>query len=118
MEEMESVKEEIEHHGFKFLLMLRLIPVLHYDLPASISARMNVGWAQYLGATMIGTLPRAVLLGFFGSSLLALYPWKLIVLAVVATGIASLGYTLKKHMEHTFDKKELKEEAKRFQPPV
>lgn len=118
MDEMENIKEELESNGFKFLLMLRLIPVLHYDLPTSLSARMNVGWPQYLGATMIGTLPRAVLLGFFGSSLLAIDPWKMIVLCSAAAGVAGIGYILKRNMENKFNKRELKEEAKKLQPPV
>lgn len=118
MEEMDKIKEELEEHGFKFLLMLRLIPVLHYDLLTSLSARMNVGWRQYLGATLLGTIPRAVLLGFFGSSILSFEPVKMIILGAVALVIAVLGYVLKRKVEDEFDTEELKEETKQLQPPL
>ncbi|GEK58919.1 TVP38/TMEM64 family protein [Marinococcus halophilus] len=118
MEELDKIKEELEDHGFKFLLMLRLIPVLHYDLLTSLSARLDVGWRQYLGATVIGTIPRAVLLGFFGSSILSFEPLKMIILGVVAVVIAVLGFVLKQNVENKFDTEELKEETKQLQPPV
>lgn len=118
MEELDKIKEELEEHGFKFLLMLRLIPVLHYDLLTSLSARMEVGWRQYLGATLLGTIPRAVLLGFFGSSILSFEPVKMIILGAVALVIAVLGYVLKRKVEDEFDTEELKEETKQLQPPL
>ncbi|MDZ5782640.1 TVP38/TMEM64 family protein [Marinococcus luteus] len=118
MEELDKIKEELEDHGFKFLLMLRLIPVLHYDLLTSLSARMDVGWGQYLGATALGTIPRAVLLGFFGSSILSFDPMKMIILGVLAVVIAVLGYVLKRRVEDEFDTEELKEETKQLEPPV
>lgn len=111
-ENIRALKENLEEHGFKFVLMLRLTPVLNFDLLTFICAKTKVDFWKYIAATAIGTIPGSAMFGFFGSSLLSFNPVNLIVLGGVVVLLFALGFILKRHLESKFDLEELKKEIK------
>lgn len=111
-ENLKALKQNLEEHGFKSVLMLRLIPVLNFDLLTFICAKTKVDFWKYVGATAIGTIPGSSMFGFFGSSLLGLKLVNVIVLAGVVGLLFVIGFILKRHVENQFDIEELKKEIK------
>lgn len=110
-ENLLAVKEKMEENGFEAILMLRLLPVLNFDLLTYISAKTEVGFWKFLFATAIGTIPGSLMFGVFGSSLLSLKPVNLLFLGTLAVILSMLGWIMKKNIEQQIDTETLKEEV-------
>jgi len=52
--------------GFRWLLMLRLVPVFHYDIVSYGAGLSAIKFAPFAWATILGILPGAVLYNYFG----------------------------------------------------
>lgn len=112
-EEKENIKElknDLEEHGFKSVLMLRLIPLLNFDLITFICAKTRVVWWKYTIATLVGTIPGSFMFGYFGSSILKFKPINLFILAGIILVMLTLGYLMKRNLSHKYDLDELKSE--------
>jgi len=112
LDTIKEFKNDLEENGFKSVLMLRLIPVLNFDLITFFCAKMKVIWWKFLLATLVGTIPGSFMFGYFGSSLLKLKPMNLIILAGIIVVLASLGYLTKRKLGSKYDLDELKDEMK------
>lgn len=56
-------------HGFRTVLMLRLAPVLPWDAVSFLAGLSGVRFWPYISATVIGSVPGAVAICFFGNAL-------------------------------------------------
>ncbi|MGY4690825.1 TVP38/TMEM64 family protein [Salibacterium sp. K-3] len=101
----------MEENGFKSILILRLLPVLNFDLLTYICAKTRVEFWKYILATSIGTIPGSIMFGVFGSSLLSLKPINLLFIGIMAVILSILGYITKKNVEQEIDTETLKEEV-------
>lgn len=78
---IEAWRRKLEAEGFRATLLMRLLPVLNFDLVSYVCGLSRVRLSSYTAATVIGLLPGAVGYSFLGSGLLT-GKWRYIVGAV------------------------------------
>ncbi|MDM5199611.1 TVP38/TMEM64 family protein [Fictibacillus enclensis] len=64
----QKVQEGIKEKGFIYVLILRLLPILNYDLVSYLTAAANVRFRDYAAATAIGIIPGTLAYTYIGSS--------------------------------------------------
>ncbi len=67
-EKYDALRQQIDRKGFIFLLILRLLPFLHFDLVTYLSAVSNIRFSHYFFATLLGLVPGAGIYCGIGSS--------------------------------------------------
>jgi len=65
-----SVDRLTEHAGFAWLLRLRLIPVVPFNLLNFASGLTALPWTTYAGATALGIVPGTLVYTYFADALL------------------------------------------------
>ncbi|MDQ0255180.1 putative membrane protein YdjX (TVP38/TMEM64 family) [Evansella vedderi] len=60
----------MEDNGFYYVLGLRIIPVINFDVVSYLSGLSKISFREYLGATMVGIIPGTIAFNFLGASLL------------------------------------------------
>ncbi|MFC0188369.1 TVP38/TMEM64 family protein [Fictibacillus aquaticus] len=63
-----KVRENIKKEGFLYVLLLRLLPVLNYDLVSYLTSVSKVKFRDYALATAIGIIPGTLAYTYFGTS--------------------------------------------------
>lgn len=76
-----KIQSQMEHNGFLYVLMFRLIPVINFDLISYLAAIAKVRFSSFALATVIGIIPGTFAYNFLGSSFVSGNP-KVIALAV------------------------------------
>ena len=76
--------------GFTFVLLLRLVPILPWEIQNYVAGLSKASVPAMLIATLIGTTPGTFLLALLGSSVAEASPTRF-VLAVLLLGFTSLG---------------------------
>ncbi|MCA1061526.1 TVP38/TMEM64 family protein [Rossellomorea aquimaris] len=66
---MEKIQAKMEESGFFYVLLLRLVPFLNFDLISYLAGMGKVKYVPYILATAIGILPGTFGYVFLGSSL-------------------------------------------------
>ncbi|WP_070121608.1 TVP38/TMEM64 family protein [Bacillus marinisedimentorum] len=84
-----SLKERVEKRGFYYLLMLRILPVLNFDLVSYGSAAAHIPFRRYMAATFLGIIPGTVAYTFLGSSIIT-GDVELLVIAALILALLSL----------------------------
>ena len=67
----ENLEKRLSEKGFLYVLLLRLVPFLHFDLVSYVCGVSNVNRRKYYLATLLGMLPGALALNFLGASFLS-----------------------------------------------
>ncbi|MFD2924760.1 TVP38/TMEM64 family protein [Halobacillus naozhouensis] len=111
-ENLRRLKEDVEKQQFKAVLMLRLLPAINFDLLTYICAKTRVEGSKHLIATLVGMLPSSIMLGVFGSGLLAFKPVNLLVLAGLIIVLTILAVVMKRNVGDRYDTEKLKTEVK------
>ncbi len=111
-ENLRRLKEDVEKQQFKAVLMLRLLPAINFDLLTYICAKTRIKGSKHLIATAVGMLPSSIMLGVFGSGLLAFKPVNLLVLAGIIILLTILALLMKRNIGDRYDTEELKTEVK------
>ncbi|WP_018924626.1 TVP38/TMEM64 family protein [Salsuginibacillus kocurii] len=82
-----TLQNQMEQHGFFYMLAIRLIPVLNFDAVSYLAGISKVRFFPFLFGTMFGLLPGAVAYTMAGSTIVegdpALIMWTLIVFLLV-----------------------------------
>jgi uncharacterized membrane protein YdjX (TVP38/TMEM64 family) len=66
---MIKIREKMEENGFVYVLLLRLVPFLNFDLISYLAGMGKVRYIPFIFATAIGILPGTFGYVFLGSSL-------------------------------------------------
>lgn len=77
-----KIQSQMEHNGFFYVLLFRLIPVINFDLISYMAALAKVRFGSFALATLIGIIPGTFAYNFLGSSFVSGNP-QIILLAVV-----------------------------------
>lgn len=64
-----AVDRLIQEKGWQFVLFLRVIPVIPFDVVSYLAGASRVRLRDYLFSTLLGELPGAIILVIFGSTL-------------------------------------------------
>ncbi|WP_273852177.1 TVP38/TMEM64 family protein [Guptibacillus spartinae] len=67
----QTLEKRLSEKGFLYVLLLRLVPFLHFDLVSYVCGVSNVNRRKYYLATLLGMLPGALALNFLGASFLS-----------------------------------------------
>jgi uncharacterized membrane protein YdjX (TVP38/TMEM64 family) len=68
-ERYKKIRSNIEREGFRYVLLLRLLPVLNYDLVSYLTSITKVKFKDYAIATAIGIIPGTIAYTYLGSSM-------------------------------------------------
>jgi uncharacterized membrane protein YdjX (TVP38/TMEM64 family) len=66
---MSSVREKMSENSFFYILILRLLPFLNFDLVSYLAGAGKVRYLPYIVATAVGIIPGTIGFVFFGSGL-------------------------------------------------
>ncbi|WP_408011684.1 TVP38/TMEM64 family protein [Pseudalkalibacillus sp. A8] len=94
-----KLQKSIDEKGFYYVLFLRVMPFLNFDLVSYASGLSNVSFRSYLTGTFVGMIPGTFLLNFFGSSLASGNPTYIVITSIVLTTVSLLAYILKKRFK-------------------
>ena len=89
----EKLQHKIEEDGFFYVLILRLIPLVNFDLVSYASGLAKVRLPAYVFATTVGMIPGAFANTFLGSSL-ASGNVKMVLLALAVLIVLTLVATV------------------------
>ncbi|MDF2502144.1 MAG: associated protein [Anaerosporomusa subterranea] len=87
---MEELDDQAVRHGFRTVLLLRLAPVLPWDVVSFMAGLSKVRFWPYFAATIIGSMPGAIAFSYLGDSL----SQSLARAALVAGGIGVMAICL------------------------
>ncbi|SDN34439.1 TVP38/TMEM64 family protein [Alkalicoccus daliensis] len=79
----ELIKKRIEENGLFYIVSLRIIPVINFDLVSYLAALSTVRFKTYAAATMIGIIPGTIAFNLLGASLADLSPGLIAVTALM-----------------------------------
>ncbi|MCA1031496.1 TVP38/TMEM64 family protein [Bacillus timonensis] len=85
----ERIQVQLEKNGFFYVLLLRLIPILNFDMISYLSGLSKVRFTHFLLGTILGIIPGAFAYNFLGASLVGENLWTFVG-AVVVFVIVSL----------------------------
>jgi uncharacterized membrane protein YdjX (TVP38/TMEM64 family) len=77
-----KIQNQLEKNGFYYVLFLRFIPVLNFDLISYIAGVSSVRLTAFFFGTVIGIIPGTFAYNFLGSSLISGSP-KVIITAII-----------------------------------
>ncbi|WP_443141695.1 TVP38/TMEM64 family protein [Pseudalkalibacillus sp. R45] len=92
----QKLQKSIDERGFYYVVFLRVIPFLNYDLVSIASGLSNVGFRPYIAGTLCGMIPGVFLLNFFGSSLATGNMKQIVAILTVIVIIALISYIIKR----------------------
>jgi len=82
------VDKAVERHGFKTVLLIRLIPNVAYDIQNFSLGLTRVKFKDYCFATFLGIIPASFLFVYLGYSLVDFrHAWKIIPIALIFVGV-------------------------------
>lgn len=84
-----SLEEQTECHGFRAVVIMRLLPLLPWDAVSFLAGFSRVSFGTYVAATIVGSVPGAIAFSYFGSALFRPQPIELLLVAIIV--ITSIG---------------------------
>lgn len=99
-----QIKKNIEKHGFFYVLLLRFIPVINFDVISYLAGISTIRFSTFLLATFIGIIPGTFAYNFLGSSLTAGSDTYVVIAIVLVIIILIVPYVLKKKYNPEFRK--------------
>jgi uncharacterized membrane protein YdjX (TVP38/TMEM64 family) len=66
---MHMIREKMAENSFFYILILRLLPFLNFDLVSYLAGAGKVRYVPYIAATALGIIPGTIGFVFFGSGL-------------------------------------------------
>ncbi|RME30915.1 TVP38/TMEM64 family protein [Candidatus Woesearchaeota archaeon] len=95
---LQEANKKIERNGFLFVLFLRLVPLVPYNLLNYGLGLSRVRFRDYFLGSIIGMLPATFAFVYFGDSLASL-DWRQILFAsLLVAGTITIPLGIKKHM--------------------
>ncbi|MCM3619889.1 TVP38/TMEM64 family protein [Sutcliffiella horikoshii] len=86
---IQMIQSQMEDNGFFYVLLLRLIPFINFDLVSYLAGLSKVKLSHFISATAIGIIPGTFAFNFLGSSFIG-YNKSVILLAVVVFVLISI----------------------------
>ncbi|MBM7094522.1 MULTISPECIES: TVP38/TMEM64 family protein [Alteribacter] len=85
----EVLQDRVEKHGFFYVLVLRILPVVNFDLVSYLSGISRIKFKTYIGATMCGIIPGTFAFTFLGASFVD-GDWRMILVTIFTFLVAFL----------------------------
>jgi uncharacterized membrane protein YdjX (TVP38/TMEM64 family) len=96
----QAIKSAVEAEGWKFMLLLRISPVIPFNVNNYFLGTVRVGFFSYIAMTFVGSIPGTVLFLYMGSigqnfEQQNIWRWVLLGVGLIAT-VALTKITMKK----------------------
>ncbi len=78
----EALQARVEKHGFFYVIVLRVLPIINFDLVSYLSGLSRLRFNTYIGATMIGIIPGTLAFTFLGASFVE-GDWRMIIVTII-----------------------------------
>lgn len=101
-----QLKNQLEKHGFLYVLILRLIPLIHFDLISYAAGVSKVKLLPFAAATFIGIIPGTFAFNFLGSSVVAGDTETIIIACIVFLILLIAPLFFRKRMKELFSNTE------------
>ncbi|MBU8763724.1 TVP38/TMEM64 family protein [Micrococcus luteus] len=93
-----KVKKQLQHKGFLYILLLRLIPIFPFDLVSYAAGVSKVKFTAFLFGTLLGIIPGTFAYNFLGSSFLQEKSEYIVIAAAVFVLVMLIPFLLKKRV--------------------
>ena len=80
---LEDLRNRFEEKGFMYILVLRLMPIVNFDLISYSAGISKVRLTDFLKATTIGIIPGTIVYNLLGSSIVSGSPVKMASVAIL-----------------------------------
>ncbi|MFA9560267.1 TVP38/TMEM64 family protein [Evansella sp. AB-rgal1] len=95
----EIIQNKIEENSFYYVLTLRILPIINFDLISYLSGLSRIEYRHYILATMIGIIPGTLAFNFFGASFVHA-DWGMIAITIFMFLFAfMIPYLIRKKLE-------------------
>ncbi|NJP37319.1 TVP38/TMEM64 family protein [Alkalicoccus luteus] len=95
----EVIKKRIEENGMFYIISLRILPVINFDLVTYLAAVSSIKLKTFLGATMIGIIPGTLAFNLLGASLADLSAGMIAATAAVFAIALIIPYVVKRMLK-------------------
>ncbi|MGE5630069.1 MAG: TVP38/TMEM64 family protein [Caulobacteraceae bacterium] len=91
-----NVDKLFSNNGFYSVFLMRVVPILPYDVVSCISGLSKVGLLNYILGTVVGSIPGVFIYVYFGNSMMSL-SFRKIVLSLVLAAVFAITPVLYKN---------------------
>ncbi|MCF6137343.1 TVP38/TMEM64 family protein [Pseudalkalibacillus berkeleyi] len=102
-ERFQALTQKIDQKGFQYVLILRLVPLLNFDIVSYSSGLTSIRYKPYILATSVGMIPGTVGLNYIGSSLVSVNMKEMIIVLALLFIVFILSIGLKRYMSNRLD---------------
>ncbi|SER11228.1 TVP38/TMEM64 family protein [Piscibacillus halophilus] len=78
-----ELKHNFEEKGFFYILLLRFLPIINFDLISYGCGLSKVKFRHFIKATMIGIIPGTLIYNFLGASLVVGSRWTVTIVIII-----------------------------------
>ncbi len=96
---LKFIEQQLEHKGFFYVLILRLLPGFPFDLISYASGLSKVKFHSFVGATVIGIIPGTFAYNFLGASILKGEMKHFLIAIAVLLAAFCIPFIIKRSME-------------------
>ncbi|PTL40318.1 TVP38/TMEM64 family protein [Alkalicoccus saliphilus] len=93
------IRRRIEDNGFFYIVSLRIIPVINFDLVSYLSAVSRIRFKTYIAATSVGIIPGTIAFNLLGASIADLSPGLIAVTAAVFAVALAIPVVVRKMLQ-------------------
>ncbi|OZM57512.1 TVP38/TMEM64 family protein [Lottiidibacillus patelloidae] len=95
----QKIQTQLEKNGFYYVLFLRFIPVLNFDLISYIAGVSSVRLSAFFFGTLLGIIPGTFAYNFLGNSFISGSPKVILTASIVFILIMIIPIFIKKRIE-------------------
>ncbi len=88
----------VEKQGFLFILVLRLIPLIPFDIISYGAGLSRIKYKDFIAATIFGIIPGVLVYTNLGDKALDVYSWKFICSVLLLIALCVVSYFVKKRI--------------------
>lgn len=94
---IKDIDEHIRRGGFLMILILRLIPIVPFNLVSYGAGLANIGFKDYFAATLIGIIPGVLVFTSFGDKAMDITSPQFILTSAILAAMILASVLLKRH---------------------
>ncbi|WP_308216575.1 TVP38/TMEM64 family protein [Pseudalkalibacillus decolorationis] len=95
-----KIQHQLDRNGFYYVLMLRFIPLINFDLISYCSGISKVRFRSFFFGTLIGIIPGTFAYNFLGSSFVDSNPTVIVTAIVVFIFLSVVPILVKRWLSH------------------
>ena len=98
-----QLERGMERNGFCIVFLLRLIPLIPFDVISYGAGFSRMRYREYILATLLGIVPGVLVYANIGANALDVHSWGFYAALGLLAGLTALSLVLKKRLRRRFD---------------